>query len=93
MQTNLKNVAGVSADFKSAVDALFDRGEAVKGLLFTRYPELKTPYAIAIAKPLAERHTASQISSLVYVLFSSKEKFHSLPRKGTPAAPRLIEAL
>ncbi|MBI1744418.1 hypothetical protein HYR54_15315 [Candidatus Acetothermia bacterium] len=54
----LKQVPNVTNDFTTAVSALFDRGEQIKGLFFTRYPELKGSYDIAIAGPLADRHSA-----------------------------------
>ena len=43
-QTALKNVDGVSDDFKKAVDALFARSEDAKGSFFTRYQELEPIY-------------------------------------------------
>ena len=55
---NLKGIAGVTVAFQNAVDALFDRGEQIKGLFFTRYLELKPPYDTAIANPPADRHSA-----------------------------------
>jgi ABC toxin N-terminal region/Neuraminidase-like domain len=52
----LKAIGGVSNDFKATVDALFDRGEEINGLFFTRYPELKEPYNTAVAMLLGDRH-------------------------------------
>jgi hypothetical protein len=43
-QTDLKNVAGVSAAFTAAVDALFAAGQAAVTPFFDRYPELKPLY-------------------------------------------------
>jgi len=57
-RNNLKGIAGVTVAFQNAVDVLFHRGEQIKGLFFTRYPELKLPYDTAIVKPPAERHSA-----------------------------------
>jgi hypothetical protein len=57
-QAALKWVAGVSAVFQDAVDALFARGEEITGLFFTAHPELKAPYDIATAAAPADRHTA-----------------------------------
>ncbi len=45
----LKNVAGVTAAFQEAVDALFARGEDVKGSFFGRHPELKLIYDKVLA--------------------------------------------
>ena len=58
MQTALKSLGGVSGNFRDAVDALFARSEAIEGLFFTRYPEVKPAYDLAAAKPPAERHGA-----------------------------------
>ncbi len=50
MQTVLKNVVGVSQNFKDAVDALFNRGEDIKGSFFARYQtELKPLYEDMLA--------------------------------------------
>src|SRR5258708_2746884 len=49
MQTALKNVNGVSGDFKKAVDALFARSEDAKGSFFARNPELKPIYDKVLA--------------------------------------------
>ncbi len=54
----LKGVPNAPNDFKKAVGALFDRGEEIKGLFFTRYPELKKPYDDASAALPADRHSA-----------------------------------
>lgn len=54
----LKAVGGVTNAFRSAVDALFNHGEEIKGLFFTRFPELKVPYNTASAVTLAQRHSA-----------------------------------
>jgi hypothetical protein len=57
---NLKNVGGVSPDFKNAVDALFARSEDAKRTLFTRHPELEAHYNAWAAsnKPPAEKRAA-----------------------------------
>src|SRR5207248_631972 len=39
IQTTLKGLAGVSADFQKAVDALYDQSDETKGLFFTAHPE------------------------------------------------------
>jgi hypothetical protein len=57
-QVTLKGVAGVSAAFQGAVDALFARSDEITGLFFTAHPELKVPYDIATAAAPADRHTA-----------------------------------
>jgi len=57
-RNNLKGITGVTGAFQNAVDALFDRGEQMKGLFFTRYPELKQAYDSAIVIPPADRHSA-----------------------------------
>lgn len=54
----LKLVAGVPNDFQTAVQALYDRGEEIKGRFFTRYPELLAPYTVASAAAPADRHAA-----------------------------------
>jgi hypothetical protein len=56
MQGKLMTVSGVSADFQTAVTALFDQSEAIKGLFFTRYPELLSAYTLASAAAPADRH-------------------------------------
>src|SRR6266699_1004056 len=43
-RNNLKGIPGMTVAFQNAVDALFDRGEEIKGLFFTRYPELRPIY-------------------------------------------------
>ena len=40
------------------VEQLFNRCKDVKGSFFTRYPELKSPFDVAIARPPADRHGA-----------------------------------
>ncbi|MBK8025108.1 MAG: hypothetical protein IPK19_27815 [Chloroflexi bacterium] len=57
-QAALKAVAGVTQDFKDAIDELFARGEAAVGLFFTQHPEFKLAYDVALVKPHAERHGA-----------------------------------
>ncbi len=56
----LKAVAGVTATFQSAVDALFARGEDTRGSFFARYPELKPLYDayVASADPPAVKRGA-----------------------------------
>lgn len=49
MQTALRNVTGVSPNFRRAVDALFARSEDTKGSFFTRNPELKPIYDKVLA--------------------------------------------
>jgi Neuraminidase-like domain/PA14 domain len=52
----LKSLAGASVDFQTAVNELLSRSEAIKGLYFNRYPELKVPYDLAIAADKASRY-------------------------------------
>jgi hypothetical protein len=47
----LKLVAGVTADFKNAVDALYALGQDALGSFFSRYPELKPLYDTYLASP------------------------------------------
>jgi len=54
----LKLVAGVPNDFQTAVQALYDRGEEIKGRFFTRYPELLAPYTVASAAAPADQTAA-----------------------------------
>jgi hypothetical protein len=55
----LKNVAGVSNDFKTAVDALFAAAQAATQPFFTRYPELLPLYSAYVASndPPATKRT------------------------------------
>jgi hypothetical protein len=45
----LKAIPGVTAAFRSAVDAIFDRSEDARGSFFSRYPELKPLYVAYVA--------------------------------------------
>ena len=51
VRNNLKAAAGVSADFKSAVDAIYDRSQDARLSFFSRYPELKPMYDGYLASP------------------------------------------
>lgn len=49
MRSALRNLSGISAEFRSAVDALFARSEDTKGSFFGRNPELRSAYDEAAA--------------------------------------------
>jgi peptidoglycan hydrolase-like protein with peptidoglycan-binding domain len=54
LMTTVQNVG--DDDFQTAVGALRDRSEEIKGLFFTAHPELNAPYNTAVAALPADRH-------------------------------------
>jgi Neuraminidase-like domain/Salmonella virulence plasmid 28.1kDa A protein len=90
-QTALKNVVGVSEDFKDAVDAIFARSEDAKGSFFARYPELKPLYDtyIASADPPATKRSAL-LAAFRPELSRRRKRQQALQRLSSAAALDLV---
>ncbi|MGH9751588.1 MAG: neuraminidase-like domain-containing protein, partial [Blastocatellia bacterium] len=90
-QTALKNIAGVSEDFKNAVDALSARSEDAKGSFFARHSELKPLYDayIASADPPATKRSAL-LAAFRPELSRRRKRQQALQRLSAAAAIDLI---
>ena len=104
----LKNVAGVTAAFREAVDALFARGEDVKGSFFARHPELKPLYDTYVASvDPVDKKRGALLAALRPELARRRKRQQALQRLtaaagadpafaqvllDTPAAPRPLHA-
>lgn len=86
-QVALKAVAGMTAAFQNAVDALFSRSEDAKGSFFTRYPELKSLYDTYIASldPPAMKRSAL-LAAFRPELSRRRKRQQALQRLSTAAA-------
>jgi ABC toxin-like protein/neuraminidase-like protein len=93
MQTSLKNVTGVSVDFKNAVDELFARSEDIKGSFFARYPELKPLYDAYLAStdPVDQKRKAL-LAAFRPELSRRRKRQHALQRLSAAAGIDLAYA-
>jgi hypothetical protein len=91
IQTSLKNVSGVSADFKGAVDELFARSEDSKDSFFARYPELKPLYDAYLAStdPVDQKRKAL-LAAFRPELSRRRKRQHALQRLSEAAGIDLI---
>ena len=91
MQTTLKNVTGVSVDFKNAVDELSARSEDSKGSFFGRYPELKPLYDAYLAStdPVDQKRKAL-LAAFRPELSRRRKRQHALQRLSAAAGIDLI---
>lgn len=89
----LKNVAGVTAAFQEAVEALFARGEDVNGSFFARHPELKPLYDtyIASADP-ADKKRGALLAALRPELARRRKSQQALQRLSAAAGADLAFA-
>lgn len=92
----LKGVAGVTVAFQAAVDALFARGEDVKGSFFVRHPELEPLYNtyVGSAEP-ADRKRSALLGALRPNLARRRKRQQALQRLSTAAGvdPAFAQAL
>ncbi|HKX27952.1 MAG TPA: neuraminidase-like domain-containing protein, partial [Blastocatellia bacterium] len=93
MRTSLKNVSGVSVDFKNAVDEIFDRSEDIKGSFFARYPELKPLYDVYLAStdPVEQKRKAL-LAAFRPELSRRRKRQHALQRLSEAAGIDLVSA-
>ncbi len=92
----LKNLPGVSQEFKDAVDDLYRQGQAALSELFTRHPELQAPYHhfVNSSDPVGKRYSVLLTEIMPSLVTRLK---HQLVRETVSAKigadPALVTAL
>jgi hypothetical protein len=83
----LKVVAGVSADFRTAVDSLFARSKDISGSFFLRFPELKPLYDAYVGSTESlDRKRAALLAAFNPDLARRRKRQQALQRLATAAS-------
>lgn len=84
-----------SVEFKGAIDALYGRGQEIKGLFFNAHPELLEPYQSALSAGNSAERRAILLAELAPELISRRKHEQGLQRLSTAAgiAPAWARAL
>jgi peptidoglycan hydrolase-like protein with peptidoglycan-binding domain len=83
----LKAVAGVSADFQTAVDSLFARSQDTSGSFFLRFPELKPLYDAYVASTDSlDKKRAALLAAFSPDLARRRKRQQALQRLATAAS-------
>lgn len=87
LQVNLKALVEATEPFKAAVNALFARGEAIKGSFFTRHPELMPLYdAYVGSSEPRDKKRAALLASFRPQLAQRRKRQQALQRLSASAS-------